>query len=133
MRKKKCKFFPLFSPTSLILGTMTVVAWGPLKLHALVDILIVSSKNNGTEKKSWKGYVNFTYLILEVASLREVESLTLLQILIYCWNVIKSMGGCLKAKNVLNIVMTTVEFSPDNNELKFAGLSRNQLWLMQVL
>lgn len=32
----------------------------------------------------WKGYVNFTYVILEVASLREVEFLRWLQILIYC-------------------------------------------------
>ena len=39
------------------------------------------------------------------------------------------MGDCLKAKNVLNTVMTTVEFSLDNNELKFAGLSRNQLMI----
>lgn len=29
MRKKKRNFFPLSSPTSLILGAMTVVAWGP--------------------------------------------------------------------------------------------------------
>jgi len=41
--------------------------------------------------------------------------------------VIKSTGNCLKAKNALNIVMATVEFSLDNNELKFAGLSGNQL------
>ena len=37
------------------------------------------------------------------------------------------MGDCLKAKNALNIVMTTVEFSLDNHEFKFAGLSWNQL------
>ena len=39
------------------------------------------------------------------------------------------MGVCLKAKNALNIVILTVEFSLDNNELKFAGLSGNQLSL----
>ena len=42
------------------------------------------------------------------------------------------MGDCLKAKNALNIVMTTVEFSLDNNELKCAGPETN-VWLMQVL
>ena len=37
------------------------------------------------------------------------------------------MGDCLKTKNALNIVILTVEFSLDNNELKFASLSGNQL------
>ena len=42
------------------------------------------------------------------------------------------MGDCLKAKNALNIVILTVEFSLDNNELKFAGLSGNQLGEIQI-
>ena len=84
MRKKKVQIFSLVFSDFLDPWYYDCGCLGPLKLHALVDILILSIKNNGTEKKSWKGYVNFTYVILEVASLREVESLTLLQILIYC-------------------------------------------------